>query len=116
MIIKNLEELKLELQKVLIDKGFIDFCQKCPIERCCKHQRPLCDYVIQNIDCASDKGKVSSHKLLSCHFYVCPVMNEKNKEVGNWLQRVRVSITWPNKLEFPIEIEEFKGIESETHN
>ena len=62
--------------------------------------KPLCKYVIEKKDCLEDK-------LLECHFYICPVLDEKNKEVNNWLMRVRESITWPNKLEFPFEMEEF---------
>jgi len=107
MIINNLEELKAMMQKVMLDKGFIEFCKECPIDRCCKMFTPTCDYVINDRDCLDEKR-------LNCYFYICPVLNEKDKEIGNWLQRVRVSVTWPNKLEFPIEIEEFKEIENES--
>ncbi len=101
MIVKDLMQLKAELQKVLESEGFTAFCKDCPVEpRCCNKQKPTCDYVIQKQDCAENKP-------LECHFYVCPILDEKNKEVSNWLQRVRSSITWPNKLEFPLEIEEF---------
>lgn len=99
-VINTLEELKGMLTDVLKKEGFIEFCKKCPIDRCCNVQKPTCDYVIQKKDCAENKP-------LNCHFYICPVLNKKNKEVSNWLQRVNRSITWPNKLEFPIEIEDF---------
>lgn len=101
MKIENLEQLKVMFQKVLIDEGFIEFCQECPIDRCCIHQKPMCEYVIQKTDCKKNKP-------LECHFYICPVLNEKNKKVNNWLMRVRESISWPNELKFPIEIEDFK--------
>jgi len=62
--------------------------------------KPTCDHVINKVDCAGSKP-------LDCYFYVCPILNEKNKEINNWLMRVRESINWPNKLEFPFELEEF---------
>lgn len=100
MKINNVEELKAEIQKVLVSEGFIEFCKKCPYDFwCCK---PMCEYRIKNIDCKNKKP-------LACYFFVCPTLNEKNKEVSNWLMRVRGSITFPNKLEFPFELEEFKN-------
>lgn len=101
MKVESLKQLKKVLQDVLDSEGFAKFCRECPIERCCNVQKPTCDYVILDKDC-------KKNKLLNCYFYICPVLNEKNKEVSNWLQRVSSSITWPNKLEFPTEIEDFK--------
>lgn len=100
MTIENLEQLKAMLQKVLESEGFTAFCKDCPMDRCCVRMKPTCDYVINKMDCCENKP-------LECHFYICPILNEKNKQVSNWLMRVRQSVTWPNKLEFPIEIEDF---------
>ncbi len=114
MIINDLEQFKSIMEKVLDTEGVIAFCKKCPVHiRCCEQFSQLnCNYVATKSDCGNDKQ-------LRCYFYICSVLedsDDNNKRVHNWLKKLRQQISWPNKLEFPIEIEEFKGIENETHN
>jgi len=113
MIVQDLEQLKNLLQKVLVDEGVIDFCQKCPIPcRCCNILDPFCDFVINKRDCAENAGKSVGSKKLRCFFYLCPEVQKNHKELGNWLSEIHSSMEWPNtnaanETVFPLEIEDF---------
>ncbi len=113
MIIQDLEQLKNAIQQVLIDEGFIDFCQNCPVPlRCCNILDPFCEFLINKQDCAENSGEGIGGKKFRCFLYICPILNKKNPEVSNWLMRIRSKTIWPNtnaanEIIFPLEIEEF---------
>ncbi len=97
MIINNLTEFKVELQKVLDKKGVTDFCKKCIDHECCYVE---CDYVINKKDCLGDK-------FLKCYFYLCHKLSDTKPAVLNWLNKIHEDAFFEKTLEFPFEMKEF---------
>jgi len=114
MIVQNLQQVQEVIQKVLIDKGFIEFCQKCPIEhKCCELIKPFCTYADAKRDCAEDKGTKIGNKPWGCLVFLCPPITKHfGPEVGNWIQKAQSLIQyksqWTIESVYPLEIPDFK--------
>ena len=120
MIVNNRQELKDYLRKILETCGTKAICKICHTEGrnvafdnsrlveepCCAKMN--CEWYQAGVDC-------KENIFLKCLFSFCSQLRFHNTAMTNYLNRLQENTTYPYKLEFPLEIEEFKEKENETN-